>query len=471
MPCVAVAYSGGRDSTALLHAVACAVRDANLEAAASLSGEVDVAPICVVALHVHHGLSPHADAWLAHAQATCDAWAAEGLPVRLKARHVRLAADAGQGVEAEARALRHQALHAMATEAGADMLLLAHHRRDQAETLLLQALRGGGLAGLAAMPKDDLRDGLRWVRPWLNHPREAIDAYIAAHRLSHIEDESNGDPRYARNRLRLQVWPALEAAFPQAEASLAASAARLADALVPLREWQGKALDALKVPDATGAMDAIAWARWSPAERREALRHWFSSVGGERLSARWTLRLADEVPRMLAGARAPQDACGVWPAVGVSLYRGRLQWSPPQKSLGSAPPMPEGGVARVDIHIDAPGDWPVPEWGGMLRVVPCTTGGVAPERLRIVTVSPRMGGERFQAGPGRPPRALKKQFQMLGVPAWERDAPLFWAGEQLVFVPGLGMDARCWAPPGTPQWAMSWHRLDAAPVAALKCEV
>lgn len=478
MPCVAVAYSGGRDSTALLHAVARAARDANGDMAAGLPGQADDGPIEVVALHVHHGLSQNADAWLAHAQATCDAWAAEGLPVRLVTRRVHLSADAGQGVEAKARALRHQALHEMAVEAGADMLLLAHHRRDQAETLLLQAMRGGGLAGLAAMPKDDWRDGVRWVRPWLDHPREAIKAYIAAHRLSHIDDESNGDPRFARNRLRLQVWPALQAAFPQAEVALAASAARLADALVPLRSWQGKALTMLQSPDDAAAMNVCLWAGWLPAERRESLRHWFAEVSGQALSAHWTLRLADELPRMLARAAKPDDACGVWPTLGLSLYRGRLRWAPAVQSTRLAPragvvQAQHGaeGAAMQPVRIDVPGDWPLPAWGGVLRVVPCAHGGVSPEYLQGMTVASRTGGERFQAGPGRPPRALKKQFQMLGVPAWERDAPLFWAGEQLLFVPGLGLDARCWAPLGERQWSMSWHWLDAEPAAALKCEV
>jgi len=478
MPCVAVAYSGGRDSTALLHAVACAARDANREAPADPPDLADGGPLKVVALHVHHGLSPNADAWLAHAQATCDAWAVDGLPVRLMSRHVRLSSDAGQGVEAEARALRHRALHEMAVEAGADMLLLAHHRRDQAETLLLQALRGGGLAGLAAMPKDDLRDGVRWVRPWLDHPREAIEAYVAAHGLNHIDDESNGDPRFARNRLRLAVWPALQAAFPQAEVALAASAARLADALLPLRNWQSQAWEMLQAPGEAAAMNVGLWASWSPAERRESLRHWFASVSGQALSARWTLRLSDELPRMLAHAPKPEDACGVWPALGLGLYRGRLRWSPAAQPARLAPRMSaglgagQGEAAEVQsVHIDAPGDWPLPVWGGLLRLTPCVQGGVAPESLLGMTVASRTGGERFQAGPGRPPRALKKQFQMLGVPAWERDAPLFWAGERLLFVPGLGLDARCWAPPGTPQWAMSWHRLDAEPASALKCEV
>lgn len=482
-PCVAVAFSGGRDSTALLHAVACAARDANLQ------GNV----LNVVALHVHHGLSPHADAWLNHAQATCDAWAAQGLPVRLMARRVQVPLQTGQGVEAEARAVRHQALHEMVQEAGADLLLLAHHRRDQAETLLLQALRGGGLAGLAAMPKDDLRDGVRWVRPWLDHPREAIEAYIEAHGLSHIEDDSNGDPRFARNRLRLQVWPALAAAFPQAEVGLANAASRLADALVPLRDWHAQALAQVSVPSrspgasssddalaglppdqsegaegGTRALDATAWCAWSPAERRAALRHWYASVSGQSLSANWTVRLADELPRMLGSAAKPQAASGVWPALGLSLYRGQLRWTPPRVRAVMA--RSEARVA-ITLCIDAPGEWPLPEWGGVLQVMACTEGGVVPGRLRAVSVAGRAGGERFQAGPGRPPRALKKQFQMLGVPAWERDGPLFWGGGELLFVPGLGLDARCLADEGMPQWSMRWRWLDGGPASALKCGV
>lgn len=451
MPCVAVAYSGGRDSTALLHAVACAAREVGLE---------------VVALHVHHGLSAHADAWLAHAQATCEAWAAQGLPVRLLWRRVVVPQGPGLSLEAEARTLRHAALQEMAGEAGTDLLLLAHHRRDQAETLLLQALRGGGVAGLAAMPRDDWRGGVRWVRPWLDHPREAIEAHVAQHGLSHIDDDSNGDPRFARNRLRLQVWPALLAAFPQAEAALATSAERVADVLEPLRDWQAQALDELASADDGAALDVRRWAAWSPSRRREALRHWHAQASGRSLPSSWVLRLADELPRRQAEADAGQGpGTGVWPELGLSFYRGRLRWAAPTRRPADEVAdevAQDAGPSPVRLAITGPGDWPVPAWGGVLRVVPCTRGGVSPARLAAATLAWRVGGEQFQAGPQRPPRALKKQFQALGVPAWERDAPLLWDGAQLLFVPGLGVDARAWAPEGQPQWALSWQRLSTA---------
>ena len=143
-PRVAVAVSGGRDSTALLH---CTVRTA-----AALG-------VGVVALHVHHGLMPAADAWLAQVQAQCRRWGVAFCSRRLQTHPPR-----GASVEAWARAERYRALAEMAREAGCSIVLLAHHRRDQAETWLLQALRGGGPAGLSAMPQEAVREGITWAR-------------------------------------------------------------------------------------------------------------------------------------------------------------------------------------------------------------------------------------------------------------------------------------------------------------------
>ncbi|MDP1789388.1 MAG: tRNA lysidine(34) synthetase TilS, partial [Methylibium sp.] len=134
---LAVAYSGGHDSTALLHATLVAARETGL---------------AVHALHVHHGLSAHADAWLAHCEAQCRRWARRGLPVAFHSVRVQLACRPGDSLEAVARTARYAALRTLAVEQGVALVLLAHHQRDQAETLLLQALRGAGVAGLAGLP-------------------------------------------------------------------------------------------------------------------------------------------------------------------------------------------------------------------------------------------------------------------------------------------------------------------------------
>jgi tRNA(Ile)-lysidine synthase len=203
---VAVACSGGRDSLALLHATAVAARGEGLDA---------------VALHIHHGLLPEADAWFDHVESMCRRWASEGLPVRFIGRRLTARPRRGESVEAWAREARYAALTDMAREAGAGLVLLGHHRKDQAETFLLQALRGAGVAGLSAMPACIERDGLVWQRPWLDVPRAHIEQYVQQCGLESVEDPSNTDPRFARNRLREAVWPALAAAFPDADVALA----------------------------------------------------------------------------------------------------------------------------------------------------------------------------------------------------------------------------------------------------------
>ncbi len=440
--CVAVAYSGGRDSTALLHATVRAAHE---------RGDTDV-----LALHVHHGLSAHADAWLAHAKQLCEQWVSQGWPVRLHHRHVTVRLDAGDSLEAQARKARYAALADMALSEGADMVLLAHHRRDQAETLLLQALRGGGVSGLAGMPADVERHGMRWVRPWLTHSREAIEAYVAQHALPFIDDDSNGDTRFARNRLRLDVWPALVRAFPQAESALAASAGHVADALPAL--WQAgqqRLLDLGWRADRPEQLPAFDWAALPEGERRELLRHWYRHVSGKSLPASWLLRLSREVPSMLSHAGMAH-----WAPVRLGLYRGVLSWLPEAvgEMPGSEPPSPALIAALAcAVNIAVPGIYALPRtWRGCLRVSEVVRGGLPPALLAHAQVRPRVGGERFQMGEGRPARSLKKQFQQEGVPAWARQAPLVYAGGQLLWVPGLGVDARVVAAPGEPQWALYW---------------
>lgn len=457
---VAVAYSAGRDSTALLHATACAAREA---------GGLEV-----WALHVHHGLSAHADAWLAHAEQTCAQWASLGLPVRLLARRVMVPLAAGDSVESEARRARYAALSEMAHEVGVDLVLLAHHRRDQAETVLLQALRGAGVKGLAAMPVEAERDGLRWARPWLRHPRQAIEAYVDHHGLAFVDDDSNADGRFARNRLRLDVWPALEAAFPHAEAGLAASAARVQDVLPVVDAWAEVALSSMRVDAAKGTsangpgLDAAQWAELSGAQRRLVLAHWYRAWRGRGLPASWLERLAHEVPGLVYRQHATR-----WPEIALALYRGVFlpldggavgQLGQSEAHAGTRAASSCDALDLVGrspgtacaLSVLAPGDHALPSWGGVLRVTEVAQGGVSPGLLAHARGIARCGGEQFQMGSGRPPRALKKQFQSLGVPEWRRHGPLIWAEGQLVFVPGLGVDARCLALAGAPQWGLEW---------------
>lgn len=296
---MAVAFSGGPDSTALLIATA--------RQGLALGARV-------FALHVNHGLQPEADAWEAQARETALALGVDFRSRRLKGKPRR-----GDSVEAWARQGRYAALVEMAREAGAGLVLLAQHADDQAETVLLQALRGAGPAGLAAMPRQWQADGLHWARPWLGQPRERLTALLDGQPT--VQDPSNADPRFARSRLRQRLMPALREAFPQAVTVLgevarhAAQARALADEIA--------ALDLPACLDAQGRLRHEAWALLSPARRRNVLQAWLAPQlpAGvpvsllDRLCAEWSEK----------GARWPT------PAGPLLAQRKRLQLSPPAK--------------------------------------------------------------------------------------------------------------------------------------------
>ena len=420
-PRVAVAVSGGRDSAALLH---CTLRQAR-----ALGVEV-------WALHVHHGLQLEADAWLRQVQQQSRRWGAQFDSRRLVGAPAR-----GDSVEAWARAGRYQALAEMALAHGCALVLLAHHRLDQAETWLLQALRGAGEAGLAAMPQSAIRAGLHWVRPWLNMDARRIEAYVQRHRLKVAEDPSNLDLKFARNRLRHAVWPALLAGFADAEVSLAAAAGRAQEALALSREAAQADLSGLAT---AGELRCEAWWQLPPARRRNALRAWLSEACGAAPPQTLLDRLIAELP---------QTPHGSWPAPGgvLRLHRGRLKLM----AADGLRPSSSGHVRTVDLS--QPGVHVLPDWGGCFHVQRALGGGVSPGCLVNPLLKAREGGERFRLRTGGPSRPLKQHFQAAHTPVWLRRGPLLFSAEgELMFVPGLGLDAAFQAPAGTEQVVLTW---------------
>lgn len=428
-PVVAVACSGGRDSVALLHATA--------RACESLGTSV-------VALHVHHGLMAQADRWAAELQALCERWNVGFACARLAGAPAR-----GESVEAWARRERYAALGRMARAAGAGIVLLGHHAHDQSETVLLQALRGAGPAGLAAMPRIVERDGLAWARPWLARTGAEIDAYLAPLGVALARDPSNADPRFARSRLREAVLPAFRQAFPQLDAALAAVGRRAGEARAVLDEVAGE--DLLRI----GAGDTLPLAAWralSAARRANALRAWLARL------------LPGPAPQTLVErllAETVDDATRRWP-VGDRMLR---SWRGELTVIAGPRPSdnPDDLAARAVMRDIGRQSLPCcdryvfPGWNGTMEVFATTERGIAPHRLAQVEVRARAGGERFLLEPAGVARSLKKQWQSMGVPAEGRDGPLLFDGAgALLFVPGLGIDARAWAPPGAAQWGLRW---------------
>ena len=420
---VAVAVSGGRDSTALWHCTQRSARALGIE---------------VLALHVHHGLMPQADAWQEQLRRQARRWGVRLLCARLQGAPAR-----GDSVEAWARGERYRALATLAREAQCELVLLAHHRRDQAETWLLQALRGAGPAGLASMPRSAQRQGLTWARPWLEQPREAIEAYVHRHRLAYIDDESNRDERFARNRLRTRVWPTLTAAFPQAESTLAAAAAQAQQAQALAREVGEQDLTGLRLGE---GLVVPAWLELAPQRRSNALRMWLSqTLPGPGLEALLE-RLERELPLRLQAR---------WPAGAgeLRLYRGVLSAVP--RPAAVALDVTSGPQTAPDLS--QPGLHRLPRWQGALRVEAAARLGLPAALLQGAVLQQRRGGERWSATADGTPRSLKKQFQQRAVPPWEREGPLVCsAAGRVLFVPGLGMDARACAEPGTPRLRLAW---------------
>ncbi len=416
---IVVALSGGRDSSVLLDAL-CRAGPAGGHA--------------VSAAHVHHGLSPNADAWQRFCVELC---AERGVP--LASRAVTVPRTPRSSLEAEARRVRYTALADAAAALHGAVVALAHHRDDQAETLLLQLLRGAGPRGLAAMPalRRDQR-GLAWFRPLLDVPRSAIDAYAAARGLRWIDDESNVRPQHRRNAVRRTVMPALAALGGNVSATLAraaihqAEAAQLADDLA--------AHDA-PLADGGAALDRTGLAALPRHRARNVLR-WFLRTRG--LPPPSTAALAQMIAQ-LCGARDEARVRLAHAGAQIGVHQGRIRiHGPPAREFA----VPWAGEAELELPH------------GVLAFASTPGAGLDARRLAQdpVQVRGRRGGERFQLAANRPRRALSEILRAHGIPEWERDAlPLVFCGMALAAVAGVGIDPAFRATPGTPGVSVDWR--------------
>jgi len=256
---IAVALSGGADSAML---------------AVSVAG----LGVNVRLFHVHHGLQDDADGWAAQVRRLA---ALLDLPVDVA--RVSVATDTGLGIEAAARAARYQALNGLAREYGVAAVLLAHHQGDQAETVLLRLLRGTGLAGMAGMAREVVKDGVRYLRPWLDVDRREIlaqaERWAQATGWRAVDDPSNHDARYGRGALRTQVAPALGARWPGWRVALARHARLAAESAALLDEVAQADFAGLSPSDDARSFSLAAWRALAPAHQTLVLRYWLTRHG------------------------------------------------------------------------------------------------------------------------------------------------------------------------------------------------
>lgn len=403
-----VGLSGGRDSVVLLHLLRQLLPSGQLRA-----------------VHVHHGLSPHADAWAGFCAELCRDWS---IPLTLQ--RVQVSRAPGPGLEAAARQARYQAYR----DCGIRYLALAHHRRDQAETLLFNLCRGTGVAGAAAMPGQRAWQDMVLLRPLLAWSGAAVAAYGVRHGLAWVEDESNQDQAYSRNFLRHRVLPLLESRFPAAEATLARAAGHFAEARELLAELAAQ--DQLLVQGRVAPLLNL-----SPARQANWLRHWLAAAGWHPPEA---AALAEALRQLaVTPADGHFELCLAEGA--VRLWRGQLYR------------VPRPGPLPAPCAWDGSG---VLDWGGGRLQLRPGAAGIRPDALlgRRLELRSRQGGECLRLGPGRPSRPLKKLLQESGVPPWERPLlPLLFLDGELLACPGVGVAAAWQSGAGEPGLLPCWE--------------
>lgn len=399
-------FSGGLDSTVLLHALA------------------EVAPLFklpVLAVHVHHGLSPNADAWAEHAALVC-----KRLGIELRVQRVMVSAQGS--LEAAARDARRQAF-ARILQAG-DALLLAQHQDDQAETVLFRLLRGSGVTGLAAMQAVGhfpLKDNVvpLW-RPFLGLSRQQLEQQARAQQLLWIEDESNKDEQLARNFLRHRIFPLLNTRWPAANVTLAATAQRMREADALLQEM-AEAM-AVRCIDGRGCLfipelQSFAEQKNGTARQRLLLRYWLQVQG----FALPDEALLEKIITEVVAAREDAAPLLSWSAGEIRRYRQHLYAMPALSAIPS-------GWERAwqpDLSLSLPDN---------RQLTASIAPGVATPAF---TVRYRRGGEKLRCGGHL--RDLKTLLQEAGIPPWERERlPLLFAEDELLAVIGTDLRAEGW---------------------------
>ena len=414
-PRLAIAYSGGLDSSVLLYmAHKFAIKYG----------------FSLCAFHIHHAISRNAGDWWAHCDAQC-----RQLGVQFDAQKITVEKSAKNGLEEAARIGRYAALGALCRKHRVSILLTAHHQDDQAETVLLQLLRGSGVARLSGMDIQNAAPNLlgdahlKMARPLLAASRAELAAFAVENGICFVEDESNSDPRYARNALRHAVMPALEQSFPGFQERLARTARHAQSAqrlLIALAEQD------LQDCQDSDCLDIDQLRRLSPDRAYNLMRYWFGLRGVRMPSTAWL----SEMLAQLLEAKDDAQLCVTHADCHIRRYRNRLFMTPKLDETGlSASPASFRWSGEKQIFF--------PNYNGVMWF-DCSEQGIDADWLRneTLTIRLRCGGERMKLAFNRPTKSLKYHYQASNVPAWERTRlPIIAAGDGAVlFAAGIGMD-------------------------------
>ncbi|RYC47495.1 tRNA lysidine(34) synthetase TilS [Pectobacterium zantedeschiae] len=416
---ILLAYSGGLDSSVLLHLLV-AMRQRS--------------ELTIRAAYIHHGLNPLADSWAEHCRQQCERWQIpfESLAVKVEAQN--------GGIEAAARVARYQALQTHLQEG--ETLLTAQHLDDQSETFLLALKRGSGPAGLSAMAANSFLGHHRLVRPLLGVSRLELETYAQRHQLHWIEDDSNQDERFDRNFLRRQILPRLTQRWPHFPSAVARSAQLCAEQEQLLDELLEESLQVLCQSDGALSIDGLI--PLSPVRRFALLRRWLAQQGANMPARDQLQRLWDEV------ATSRQDAEPILQLnqMQIRRFRQHLYLLPLMPSLKD----------RVLPWQPTSCSLSLPDNLGTLQLAERGVAVRAPEDSETVSIRFSTSGIVHIVGRAHG-RQIKKLWQELGVPPWWRDrTPLVFYNDQLIAAVGRFVTREGQVKENQPVWHMVWEK-------------
>jgi tRNA(Ile)-lysidine synthase len=418
-----IAYSGGLDSHVLLYGL--------------VQLRLQFPEIALSAVHVDHGLNPCSEQWAHRCREACAVFEIDCEVIKVNARPAK-----GESPEAAAREARYSVLRER-IRAG-EYLLTAQHRDDQAETVLLQLLRGSGPHGLAAMAKVTAFGGGHLLRPLLTFSRAELKIYAEQERLVWIDDPSNQDISFDRNYLRHAVLPLLRHRWPGLSQTLSRAALHQVDAAWLLDQQAHKELD--KISDGEHGLSVRALQKLAPPQRRNLLRYWLKQQELPLPDSTHLQRILDEV---LPASESAQPLVA-WPGAEVRRYRNRLYAQQPLLPHDPAMVLAWDGVKPLAL----------PSGVGGVLVSRLTQGcGLDAKRLQqsLITVCFRRGGERIHLVDHSHGCTLKKLFQEQGIPPWQRiRIPMIYVDDKLAFVAGIGVAQQFAAEPKKKGVVIEW---------------
>lgn len=419
-----LAISGGLDSVVLLHLFN------RLAKAHSLP---------FTAVHIHHGLSMHADQWQVFCQELCVKW-----HISFRSEQVDAKACVGESREEVARRARYGALHALLS--AQDCLITAHHQDDQAETFLLQLFRGAGVKGLAAMAELQALPLGQLYRPLLSFSRTQIMAYAQQHQLDWIEDESNQDTTFDRNFVRQQLLPQIKLRWPQASETIDRSAQLCGEADHLLQEFA--ALDWQRVQGTQPATLSVnKLLQLSDARQANVIRYWLQREGHLLPTQRKLMQLRLD----MLHARTDANPVICWRGTEVRRYRDELYVM--KASQGKVKEISSSIVWDLTDALSLSLPW------GYLSACMIKGGGLylSEALAKTLEIRFRVGGEICKPAGRGGHRTLKKLLQEWQIPTWQRDKiPLIYVAGQLACIPGYCIDEAFVAPAEQYGWQIKF---------------